>query len=40
MMEPYEQNHYHDIDGLMQKRRNSIANVMELRLFYIKPSIF
>ena len=27
------------IDGLMQKRRNSIALAMELRLFCIKPSI-
>ena len=26
------------IDGLMQKRRNSIANALELRLFGIKPS--
>ena len=26
------------IDGLMQKRRNSIALAMELRLFCIKPS--
>ena len=25
------------IDGLMQKRRNSIANALELRLFCIKP---
>ena len=24
--------------GLMQKRRNSIAFALELRLFYIKPS--
>ena len=30
----------HYIDGLMQKRRNSIANAMELRLSYINPSIF
>ena len=29
-----------DIDGLMQKRRNSIALAMELRLFGIKPSIY
>ena len=27
-------------DGLMQKRRNSSALAMELRLFCIKPSIF
>ena len=27
------------IDGLMQKRRNSIANALELRLFCIKPPI-
>ena len=25
-------------EGLIQKRRNSIAFAMELRLFYIKPS--
>ena len=24
-------------DGIMQKRRNSIANALELRLFSIKP---
>ena len=29
---------YH-MDGLMQKRRNSIAKALELRLFWIKPSI-
>ena len=28
-----------DIDGIMQNRRNSIANALELRLFLIKPSI-
>ena len=28
-----------DIDDWMQKRRNSIANAIELRLFCIKPSI-
>ena len=28
------------IDGLMQKRRNSIANALELRLFCIKPSVW
>ena len=28
-----------NIDGLMQKRRNSIANALELRPFCIKPSI-
>ena len=27
-------------DGLMQKRRNTIANTQELRLFCIKPSIW
>ena len=27
------------IDGLMKKRRNSIANALELRIFCIKPSI-
>ena len=27
------------IDGLVQERRNSIANAMELRLFCINPSI-
>ena len=29
----------HPMDGLMQKRRNSIANTLELRLFCIKPSL-
>ena len=29
-----------DIDGLMQKRRNSIANTFELSLFRFNPSIF
>ena len=29
-----------DIDGLMQERRNSIANALELHLSYIKPSIW
>ena len=29
-----------DIDGLMQKRCNSIANALELRLSCINPSIF
>ena len=29
-----------NIDGLMQKRRNSIANALELRLICIKPSIW
>ena len=28
-----------DIDGLMQKKRNSIANAMELRLFCINPRL-
>ena len=28
-----------NIDGLMQKRRNSIADALELRRFCIKPSI-
>ena len=28
------------IDGLMQERRNSIANALELRLFCIKPSLY
>ena len=27
------------VDDLMQKRHNSIANALELSLFYIKPSI-
>ena len=27
----------HDIDGLMQERRNSIPNALELRLSYINP---
>ena len=31
--------HFYHFDGLMQRRRNSIANTMELRLLYIKPSI-
>ena len=30
----------YSIDGLMQKGRNSIANALELRLFWIKPSIW
>ena len=30
---------YH-IDRLMQKRRNSIANAMKLRLFRINPSVW
>ena len=29
-----------NIDGLMQNRRNSIANALELRLFCIMPSIW
>ena len=29
-----------DIDGLMQERRNSIANALELRLSCIDPSIW
>ena len=29
-----------DIDGLMQKRRNSSANALELRLFHIERSIY
>ena len=29
----------HHIDGLMQERRNSIANALELRLSYTNPSI-
>ena len=29
----------HYIDGLMQERRNSIANALELRLSWINPSI-
>ena len=28
------------IDGLMQKRRNSIANKQEIRVFCIKTSIY
>ena len=32
--------YWHQFDGLMQKRRNSIANALELRLFCIKPSIW
>ena len=27
-------------DGLVQERRNSIANALELRLSYTKPSIY
>ena len=30
----------HYVDGLMQKRRNSIANVLKLHLFCIKPLIY
>ena len=29
----------HHFDGLKQKRHNSMANALELRLFCIKPSI-
>ena len=29
----------HNVDGLIQKRRNSIARALELRLFCIKPLI-
>ena len=29
----------HDIDGLVQERRNSSALAMELRLSYTNPSI-
>ena len=29
-----------NIDGLMQERRDSIANTDELRLSYTKPSIY
>ena len=32
------QHGYKDIDGLMQKRRNSIALAMDLGLFCIKPN--
>ena len=32
-------NNYGDIDGLVQERRNSIANTLELRLSCINPSI-
>ena len=28
-----------DIDGLVQERRNSIANALELRLSYTNPTI-
>ena len=28
------------INGLMQRRRNSVANALELHLFCIKPSIW
>ena len=31
---------YNHVQELMQKRRNSIAKTLELRLFCIKPSIF
>ena len=29
---------FHQIDGLVQERRNSIANALELRLSYTNPS--
>ena len=29
-----------DVSGLMQKKYNSIANALELRLFCIKPSVW
>ena len=32
-------NNQYYIDGLMQTRRNSITNALELNIFYIKPSI-
>ena len=37
-----EQNLHHskDIYSLMQKRRSSIANALELHFFCIKPSIY
>ena len=33
-------NLFHDIDGLVQERRNSIANALELRLFRTNTSIY
>ena len=30
----------YDIDCLVQERRNSIANALELRLSFTKPSIY
>ena len=38
MMPPRIKNMY-NFDVLMQKRRNSIAYTLELRLFCVKPSI-
>ena len=32
-------NEYPNIDGLVQERRNSFANALELRLYCTKPSI-
>ena len=28
------------VDGLMQNMRNSIADALELRLFWVKPSLY
>ena len=38
-MKKLQQFGYDNIRGLMQKRRNLIANIQELHRFYIKPSI-
>ena len=38
-MDYFELCHDH-LDGLVQERRNSIANALELRLFCTKPSIW
>ena len=36
----WPKNHGHYIDGLVQERRNSIANALELRLSCTNPSIY
>ena len=36
----YEQSNQHYVDGLVQERRNSIANALELRLSCTNPSMW
>ena len=35
-----QRKHLDEVRGLMQKRRNSSANALELHLFWIKPSLY